>query len=89
MDIIVKVSIPQYIYRFYKQASQHIANSSPEELMADALSAYAGLLSDQVAKEREQEIQISDAISDNRSIKPSPEGKAFQVPINSSTSRSR
>ena len=54
MDIMVKVTVPQYVYRFYMQASQHIANSSTEELMADALSAYAGLLSEDVAKERKK-----------------------------------
>ena len=54
MNIMVKVTVPQYVYRFYKQAAQHIANSSTEQLMSDALSAYAGLLSKEVAKERKQ-----------------------------------
>lgn len=54
MDIMVKITVPNYIYRFYQQASQHVANCTTEEIMADALSAYAGLLSDEISKERQQ-----------------------------------
>ena len=54
MDVLIKLTVPNYIYRFYKDASQHIAGSSTEELMADALCAYAGLLDKEVARERNQ-----------------------------------
>nr|MBQ8244979.1 hypothetical protein [Oscillospiraceae bacterium] len=53
MDVLVKVTVPNYIYRFYRNASRHIAGCSPEKIMADALTAYAGLLSEEVAKERD------------------------------------
>lgn len=56
MDKLVKLTIPNYIYRFYADASAHVFDYSAEELMADALSAYAGLLSDTVSKERERQI---------------------------------
>lgn len=52
MDILTKLTVPNYIYRFYKDASQHISGSSAEKLMADALCAYAGLLNDGIAQER-------------------------------------
>ena len=52
MDIIVKLTVPNYIYRFYRDASQYVANGTAEEVMADALSAYAGMLSDEIAKTR-------------------------------------
>ena len=52
MDILIKLTVPGSIYRFYNQASAHIANSSTEEVMSDALCAYAKLLSEQVAQER-------------------------------------
>ena len=55
MNVTIKVNIPDYIYRFYNGASQYIAECSPEKLMADALSAYAGMLSKDIAKERETE----------------------------------
>ena len=54
MDVIVKITVPQSIYRFYSQASRHVANCTAEEIMADALSAYAGLLSRNISKEGEQ-----------------------------------
>lgn len=65
MDVIVKITVPQSIYRFYSQASRHVANCTAEEIMADALSAYAGLLSRDIAKAREQE-QTALEISESR-----------------------
>lgn len=53
MDVLIKLTVPNFIYRFYKDASRHIADSTPETVMADALSAYAGLLSSDIAKERD------------------------------------
>lgn len=50
MDVMIKLTIPNYIFRFYQDASRHVADSSPEHLMADALCAYAGLLSEPVAQ---------------------------------------
>jgi len=52
MDVMVKITVPNYIYRFYREASRHVANRSTEEIMADALSAYAGLLSKDISRER-------------------------------------
>lgn len=50
MDVIIKLTVPNAIYRFYQDASCHIADSSPEKIMADALCAYAGLLSREMAE---------------------------------------
>ena len=55
MDVTVKLTLPSYIYRFYQNSARHIRESSPEALMADALSAYAGLLSPDIARQRIQE----------------------------------
>ena len=52
MDVLIKLSVPNFIYRFYKDASRHVAGSTPEKLMSDALSAYAGLLSKDIARQR-------------------------------------
>lgn len=54
MDVLIKLTVPNFIYRFYKDASRHIAGSTPESVMADALSAYAGLLSSDIAKARNE-----------------------------------
>ena len=52
MDVLVRLSVPNYIYRFYRDAAQYIAGCTPEKVMADALSNYAVMLSEDVAKER-------------------------------------
>ena len=54
MDVLIKLTVPNYVYRFYEGASQHVAGGSAEDIMSDALSAYAGLLSEDIAKKREQ-----------------------------------
>ena len=57
MDVYIKLTIPGYIYRFYHDASQHVAESSPERIMSDALCAYAGLLNEEVAKQQNRLLQ--------------------------------
>ena len=64
MDVLVKLTVPNYIYRFYDQASNHVADCSPEDIMADALSAYAGLLSDEIAKQREDVLGCDTLLSE-------------------------
>jgi len=54
MDILVKLSVPEFIYEFYDKAAKYVAGSAAEELMADALSAYAGIISKDVAQVRQQ-----------------------------------
>lgn len=53
MHVMVKVTVPNYIYRFYTEAAHQVADCTPEAIMADALSAYAGLLSPEISKKRE------------------------------------
>ena len=52
MDRLVKLTIPDYVYRFYADASIHVFGCCAEDLMADALEAYAKLLSDAITKEQ-------------------------------------
>jgi len=66
MDVLVKLTVPNYIYRFYQQASAYVADCSAEDIMSDALSAYAGLLSEDVAKRREEILEEN--TSPSRSI---------------------
>lgn len=54
MDIIVKLTVPNYIYSFYRDASRNICGSSPETVMSDVLAAYAGLISKDIASQREK-----------------------------------
>ncbi len=61
MDILVKLSVPSFVYRFYKQASDHIADGSPEDIMSDALCPYARLLSEDVEKQRQSAMEAAAA----------------------------
>lgn len=45
MNVLANIRVPEQVYRFYQKASRHVANASAEDIMADALSAYARLLS--------------------------------------------
>ena len=69
MDVIVKLTLPNYIYRFYRNSALHIRDGSAEAVMADALSAYAGLLSPEIARQREQALpeEPKDSGSSSRS----------------------
>ena len=51
MEIAAHITVPEYVYRFYADASSCILERSPEEVMADALAAYAGMLSAEIAKQ--------------------------------------
>jgi len=58
MDVYVRLTVPGYIYRFYNDASRYVEGSSPEDIMADALCAYAGLLNKEVAQQQKQEFPL-------------------------------
>lgn len=53
MDIPTKIPVPDYVYRFYQNAAKGISGQTTEKIMADALAAYAALLSDEILKIRE------------------------------------
>lgn len=61
MDVFIKLTLPGYVYRFYHDASLHIAGSSPERLMSDALCAYAGMLNEGVAKLQKSLLESAEA----------------------------
>ena len=61
MDMLIKLTIPNYIYRFYQDASRHVAGCSPENIMSDALCAYAGLLNDDVCRQLREALSEPDS----------------------------
>ena len=44
MDVITSVTIPDYVYEFYKAGAKRLNCKAPEELMEIALLRYAGLV---------------------------------------------
>ena len=57
MDIMIKLTIPNYIYQFYEQASHHIADGTAAQIMSDTLAAYTGMISNDIAKQLEKDIE--------------------------------
>ena len=57
MDILVKLTVPNYVYTFYDNAAEFIAETSAEKLMSDALTAYAGMISRDVAEVRQKTME--------------------------------
>ena len=55
METRANIVLPDYIYRFYAEASHCIRGRTPEDVMADALTAYAGMLSRDIARQTEEE----------------------------------
>ena len=64
MDVMIKLTVPNYIYRFYRDASIYVSGSSPESIMSDALCAYAGLLNQDVAKQQKLQEENPERSSD-------------------------
>ena len=63
MDVLIKLTVPNYVYRFYEDASRHVAGGSAEEVMSDALTAYAGLLSEDINKKRSEAMVLEENTS--------------------------
>ena len=57
MDVLVKLTVPNCVFQFYQQAASHIAQGSPEQIMSDALSAYAGMLSRDISAQLRPETE--------------------------------
>lgn len=50
MRITTAVTIPDYVYDFYKKGSQELERGTPEEMMEIALEQYAGMVAAELLK---------------------------------------
>ena len=50
MDITIPITIPDYLYDFYKTGAAQLQRESPEEMMATALEQYAGIVAIELLK---------------------------------------
>lgn len=57
MDIHTQINIPEYIYNFYSDAARSIAGKTTEQIMSDALTAYAAMLNKDVMTIRNNAIR--------------------------------
>ena len=54
MKIMTRIILPKYIYEFYAQSAKQVKGTTPEQLMADALLLYAGMVSKPIAAQNEK-----------------------------------
>lgn len=52
MKITVSVTVPDYVYLFYEKTSEELNLCTPQELMARALTLYAGTLSNKILRDK-------------------------------------
>lgn len=48
MDIPVTITVPDYVYAFYKKVSEQMPSRTVEEIMASALFRYAGIVAEEL-----------------------------------------
>ncbi len=48
MDISVTITVPDYVYAFYKKVSEQMSPHTVEAIMASALFRYAGIVAEEL-----------------------------------------
>ena len=51
MDVVVQLTVPDYLYQFYIKVAESITNTTPEESMARALYFYSGIVAEEMMKD--------------------------------------
>ena len=53
MDIITNIAIPYEVYLFYQKVADQMENCCTEDILVDALTRYAAMVSDEIRKNKE------------------------------------
>ena len=51
MEITTSITVPDFVYQFYQKVSEHLGDRTTEEIMASALFAYAGFVSEKIMED--------------------------------------
>ena len=51
MDVVTKITVPDYVYEFYKKVAENITHTTTEDAMSRALFGYAGFLAEKMEQE--------------------------------------
>lgn len=63
MDVRTTISVPDYLFRFYKKASTY-AKCTPEEIMVEALFLFSGTVSEKMLADARIKLSESRAESE-------------------------
>lgn len=50
MKVVTNITVPSFVYQFYMKVANDLGNRTPEDVMADALFTYAGIVAQDVLK---------------------------------------
>ena len=50
MKVVTNIAIPHEVYCFYQKVASHMQNCTVEDIIADALTRYAKMVSDEIVK---------------------------------------
>lgn len=53
MDITVTLTIPDYVFSFYQKVAAQMPDHTVQEVMAQALYGYAGIVAEELQTNRE------------------------------------
>lgn len=65
MKVVTTIAVPSFVYQFYMKAANEIGNKTPEDVMADALFTYAGMIAQDILHHQSPDILSSHPNSDN------------------------
>ena len=65
MKVVTTIAVPSFVYKFYMKAADEIGNKTPEDVMADALFTYAGMIAQDILQNQSPDIPSSHPSSDN------------------------
>ena len=55
MKIVTNFAIPFEVYLFYQKVAQHMENCTTEDVMADALTRYAAMVSEELGRNHKEQ----------------------------------
>lgn len=53
MKIVTHLDIPYDVYRFYLKVAEHTEQHTAEEVMVDALTRYAAMVSEEILSQKD------------------------------------
>ena len=56
MKIATNLAIPYDVYRFYLKVAKHMENCTPEDVIVDALTRYAAMISAEITQKSKKQV---------------------------------
>ncbi len=60
MKIVTNLAIPYDVYRFYLKVAEHMENCTTEDIIVEALTRYAAMISAEIAQNSKNKAHTDD-----------------------------